>query len=170
MTTIRNNRAPQILSKMQRAAARSLNRAVVRMTTVARRQLATGTGLPQKSVRRRLRQERANPTKLAVSVEVSGVPVRAIQLGAKQDRVGTAFGPRGARTLVKSAFIAKGRGGFAVFLRTTRKRGPLQAQLGEPLAVVATRERILEAMLEAGTATFQKTMAHEISRALSGAA
>lgn len=168
MTTIRNNRAPQILRAIEKAAAAALNRAGSAMRAEAQRRLAAETGLKQRSVKRRLRTEAASAGKLEVSVGISGVPVRAIQLGARQGPQGTTVGPRGARTLLTSAFIAKGRRGRAVFRRTTRKRGPVEAQLSEPLAVVATRAKILEAMLARGEQVFTERMKHELGRALGG--
>lgn len=168
-TTIRNNQAARILTRIARANSRALNRAAASMNTAGRRRLSTATGLAQKVVQPRLRQERATPSKLSVAIGISGIPVREIQRRARRGKAGVMVGPPGARTLLPHAFIAKGRRGRAVFRRTTRRRGPLEAQLSEPLAVIATREETLEEMVEVGVASYRKNAAHELGRVLSGA-
>lgn len=167
-TRIGNNRAPQILRAIEKAAAAALNRAADSMRVEAQKRLAAETGLRQAAVKRRLRTERASPGQLEVAVAVSGIPVPVVQLGARQGPLGVTAGPRGARTLIRHAFLAKGRRGRAVFRRTTRKRGPLEAQLAPSLAEIAGREKILEAMLARGERVFAERMRHELGRVRGG--
>lgn len=166
--TIRADQTGRIFSAVDQAAIRALNRAIASVRTDATRRLAQEMGLRAKTVRDRLKIIPAKNGQLEATLVVGGKRIPIKEFAARQTRQGVTYrGPGGARTLIKSAFIAKMRSGhIGVFERRTTKRLPIVERFGASLPFVAVKQKILQAGLAVGEAAFRKNLEHELGRAL----
>ena len=167
-TTIRNNRAPQILSAIGRAANRALTRAGQAGRTYVVRAVAADVGATQTLVRKRVVVQRPDPN--TVTVWLTGKRLRLIDVAPRQ------------RVLPPGAFratVGTGRhpGVFkrkdATHSRKGKPRSSPQLPIRELYAVsvpfVAINKELLEPTLNVALAALEKTFAHEVGRAVSGA-
>lgn len=170
---IRNDRRARILSSLTRATARALTRAMQTGRTHATRAVAAELGTTQEPIRRRLRLDRASVDEGIVSVGLrfTGKRLPLLALGARQTKKGVTYRGSAGRELLPSGFIATMKSGHkGVFVRKQKARLPIAERYGASVPFVATKNRILESTLEAATAAFRKNAAHEVARAVSGAA
>lgn len=184
-TTIRNDQSRRILSSLTRATSRALTRGMQAGRTHATRAVAAELGTSATAVRRRLILERASTEEGVVSVGLrfTGKRLRlGKDLGGRQTKAGVSYRTRGGRALAKGAFLATLRSGHTgAFIRRlptlSRKGQPrhapalhIQELYAASVPFVAIKNKILESTLEAAVAAFQKNHAHEVGRAVSGAA
>lgn len=169
-TTIRNNRAPQILNAIGRASNRALTRAGTAARTYVVKAVAAEVGVTQTVVRKRILVQRPAPAEMVVWLK--GKRLRLIDVAAKQ------------RVLPPGAFRATvGLGRHkGVFIRKSpslsRKgrglpRSSPQLRIRELYAVsvpyAAIKNMMLDPTLNVAVAAYEKNLAHEVGRALSGA-
>lgn len=167
-TTIRNNRAPQILNAIGRATNRALTRGAQAGRTYAVRAVAAEIGVTQTLVRQRVVVQRPNGA--TAVVWLTGKRLRLIDVSAKQ------------RVLPPGAFRAtvgtgRHRGIFkrkdATHSRKGKPRSSPQLPIRELYAVsvpfAAIKNMILDPTLNVAVAAFEKSLAHEVGRALNGA-
>lgn len=169
-TTIRNNRAPQILAAIQRGTRRALTRSMQTGRTHAVRAVAAEVGATQTVVRKRLILEK--PVENSIALRFTGKRLRVIDVRVQQrGRVPGSFRATVGVGRHKGIFVRKepslsrkGRG---------LPRSSPQLRIRELYAVsvpfVAIKNQILESTLEAASAAFHKNAPHEIRRAVSGA-
>lgn len=167
-TTIRNNRAPQILAAIQRGTRRALTRSMQTGRTHAVRAVAGEVGTTQALVRKRLILEK--PVENSIALRFTGKRLRVIDVRVQQrGRVPGSF--RATVGVGRHTGIFKRHD--ATRSRKGKPRSSPQLPIRELYAVsvpfVATKNKILESTLEAAVAAFQKNFAHEVGRAVSGA-
>lgn len=126
------------------------------------RGMSDALGMQQKVIRRRVKALKAKKTSdgQQVSIWYGENPVGLIYLGARQN--GSGVSASGGRT-VKSAFIAKGKGGGKqVFKRTGSSRLPVKRQAAE---VKPDADKFIESNFidsAAFEAQFYKVFEHEL--------
>ena len=167
-TTIRNNRAPQILRAIERATNRALTRSMQTGRTHATREVAAELGTTQALVRKRLILEK--PADQSITLRFTGKRLRVIDLRVqKRGKIPGSF--RATVGLGRHVGIFKRKD--ATHSRKGKPRSSPQLPIRELYATsvpyVATKNKILESTLEAASAAFEKNFAHEVGRAVSGA-
>lgn len=159
--------------------ARALNKAGGIGKTAMVRAVATDTGIRQKDISKIIRMDRANPTKLAWGIMLSGKRIPLIAFGARGPEPsrgrgrGVTWRSKDSRKTVREFFIAtvgtgKHRG---VFKRegefsTKKSKGawgfnlPIAEQFGPSIPHVA--EKKVPVFDAAANAAIEKTVLHEI--------
>lgn len=166
-TRIRNNRAPQVLSAIQRGTRRALTRAMQTGRAHAAREVAAELGTTQALVRARLVIDK--PTTDGISLRFTGKRLRVIDVrpqkrgqipGSFRATVGT-----GRHTgIFKRKDIFRSRRGMP----RSSPQLPIRELYAASVPFVAVKHRILESTLDAAVAAFHKNQAHEIAFAISG--
>lgn len=167
MTTIRGNRAPQILSAIGRAVKRAQDRAGQAGRTYATRAVAAELGATQKLIRDRIIPERPDPN--TIQLRLTGKRLRQIDLPARR----RARIPGSFRVTLRSGHEGIFRRAEVTRSRKGKPRSSPELPIVEQFAVsvpyVATKKQMLEPTLEVMVGAFEKNLAHEVGRALSGA-
>lgn len=168
-TTIRNNRAPQILRAIGLAANRSLVRAGQAGRTYLTRAIAEDIGTTQKRVRPRIIPEQPEPN--MIQLRATKKRLRQIDLPARRRaRIPGAFRVRlrsGHEGIFRRAAVTRSRKGKG--LPRSSPQLPIVEQLAVSVPYVAINKNLLEPALAVMEAAFEKNLAHEVGRALGGA-
>lgn len=117
-------RAVRSLTEVQRkivptAASRALNKTAAQAKTQAAREIRNQYNISTRIIGRHIHLHRATPATLTASVSAEGEKLPIVAFGARQTKRGvTAQIKRGARRLIRSAFVATLRSGHrGVFAR-----------------------------------------------------
>jgi len=161
------------------ATARALNKTAAQARTEAARQIKTRYQIPTRVISRAITlTQRANRAQLTAVVEASGHPLPLIAFRARQTRRGVSVEvTRGARKLIRSAFIATLRSGHkGVFARGVYSGGrfiphPQRLPITELMTLGIpqgfSNRAVEQALRQKVTEKFPAIFDHELAFALS---
>lgn len=154
--------------KIDKAAARAINRAIDSVKSAATKEIASLTKIKQKEIRRRLYVRGATPNRLIAEVEAYPYSPNLKDFRATQNKTGTAASAWERRKTYRHAFIhPKTR---RVVTRTTESRYPLKGLRGPSVPKTFMQKAVL-AKLEAVAkqrwrTEFEREIARRIGRRL----
>lgn len=156
-------------SALPRATARSLNKTIRSVQSVAVKLIAKDIGITQKDVRRSLYLATAKWTRPEASVSATGKRIPIMALKARQTRTGVTYRSKGGgRTAIPGAFIAAMKSGHrSVFKRLTERRLPIARLHGPSIPKVFVDSAVQRAMETHAEDRWTKTFAHELNHELS---
>lgn len=163
------------------AAARALNRAAITVRAEASREIRKEYNLKAAEIKNEISIDRATRLKLRAIVGVKGRRLTLYRFNAKQNKVGVAVTiKRGQRKTIKSAFIAKGKGGnMVVFARGVysggkfvpgKPRKPIAALRTTSIPIMFSQRAVSSALERIAIDAFSKNYESELRFALTRAA
>lgn len=98
----------------KKALTVALNKTLVTVNAQAAKTVGTDLALTAKRIKKDFRMKKASYSNIAGSFSSKGVPIGLASFGAKQTKKGVSFKVKrkGKRTLIKHAFLAKGKSNF----------------------------------------------------------
>lgn len=167
-------RTRRIGQRMPVAISRALNRAITSARTMARRKVASDTGLPAKFAGLGMALDQSSPQTLVARLRVSErlIPLAAFT-GLKGFRSGKGIAGQSYRlgTVPPGAFFAQMQTGHrGIFRRVGPRRFPIRTVYGPTLPRVIVEKRIFEALQGPARGVFERRLAHETDRLLQGSA
>lgn len=161
-----------IAARVPSAISRALNRAVAASRTVARRRIASASGLKQKIIARRFQVDRATPDRLSARLlATAGRPIPLIAyVGSQGFRSGLGVADRpyplsDFQPVSSGAFFAQLRSGHrGIFTRITRRRLPIEEEMGPTIPDIIEARGIFAGLKPEARTVFDRRLAHELDR------
>ena len=160
-----------------KAAARALNRAATTVRAEASREIRKEYNIKASEIRKEMSIQRATPSRLVSAVKAKGRRLTLLRFNARQNRTGVAVTiKKGRRQTIKSAFIARGKGGNpVVFARGQyvngrfvpgKPRYPITALNTVSIPVMFSQKVIVRALERVAGEAFRKNYLSELRFAL----
>jgi len=160
-----------------KAAARALNRAATTVRAEASREIRKEYNIKASEIRKEMSIQRATPSRLVSAVKAKGRRLTLLRFNAKQNRTGVAVTiKKGRRQTIKSAFVARGKGGNpVVFARGQyvngrfvpgKSRYPITALNTVSIPVMFSQKVIVRALERVAGDAFRKNYLSELRFAL----
>lgn len=168
--------------QIQRAAARSLNRAITSLRAEAARKVTATLNVKASVVKDAVVLGKANAsealTEMKATINITGRPIPLFEFVTKIDRVNTGAGPRQEvyvkvikgrpAKLVYNAFVATMSSGHeGVFKRVGSERLPIQEKFTTSVTDIFKNEQIVRDLLAYGREKFSDNFEHELQYQLS---
>lgn len=148
--------------KVEKAAARAINRAADSTSTASAREIAKLTKIKQREVKGRLRVSGATAQRLIAVIAAYPYSPNLKKFRATQNKTGVAASAWERRKTYRHAFIHPRTG--SVVTRTTTKRFPLKGLRGPSVPSTFLRKRVVDLMGATALKVFQQRFAHELAR------
>lgn len=161
-----------IVARVPGAMARALTRTIAASRTLARRRIAAASGLPQKRIGGRLQIQPATPEDLRASLHATaGRPIPLLAyVGLQGFRSGRGIADRAyplsdIQPISSGAFFAQLRSGHrGIFTRITRKRIPIEEEMGPTIPEIIEARQIFEGLKPDARTVYDRRLAHELDR------
>jgi hypothetical protein len=148
--------------KVEKAAARAINRAADSTATASSREIASLTKIKQREVKAKIKVSGATAQRLIAVLTAYPYSPNLKNFRATQNKHGVAASAWEKRKTYKRAVIHPRTG--SVVTRTTTKRFPLKGLRGPSVPSTFLRKRVVSLMGETALKVFQQRFAHELKR------